>query len=319
VVNDLTGLAEGRGQEGITALAALASRTFEPGLLSLGAPTQVANGHRSIQTGTKFGEMANIDAVRSHLILSPGTTLVVSFAISGQWPAMSFLALATLAIYGILGHNRTTIDLPTKAEFLEKQLYPPLESLAETMCIICRESPPNKPVLVGPCGHIFCKDCLNAWFEHTQCTCPLCTQPLFTLSDASAERRAKLLTALSSITLIAGLIVLWTTWGDYKDARSDGGCTTARLVALMATWLPNLCVIVLGYVVTVREEWKLTTEDWWARVDGHHLRFVRSGLQQRVLTGLMMTMSAWLVALGWCWSVGELPMYSAGPLLTPNR
>ncbi len=253
--------------------------------------------------------MANINTLLAQPILSPGATLAVSFAISGQWPAMSFLALATLAIYGILGHQCTTTDLPTKAEFLETELPSPVEVSAETICIICRDSPPTKAVLVGPCRHIFCKDCLDAWFEHKQFTCPLCTRPLFTLFDASAERRARLLTALSFITLIAGLVVLWTTWGDYKDARSDGRCTTARLVALMATWLPNLCALVLGYVVTVREEWKHTTEDWWARVDGHHFYFVRSGLQQRVLTGLMMMMGAWLVAVGWCWSVGELPMY----------
>ncbi len=259
--------------------------------------------------GTKPCEMANINTLLTQPILSPGTTLAVSFAISGQWPAISLLALATLAIYEILGHKYATTDMPTKPDFLKNQLSSPLETSADTMCIICRDSPPTEAVLVSSCRHIFCKDCLDAWFEHSQFTCPLCTRPLFTLFDESAERRAKLLTALTSITLIAGLVVLWTTWGDYKDARSDGRCTTARLVALMATWLPNLCALVLGYVVTVREEWKHTTEDWWARVDGHHFYFVRSGLQQRVLTGLMMMMGAWLVAVGWCWSVGELPMY----------
>ncbi|TKA79455.1 hypothetical protein B0A55_04221 [Friedmanniomyces simplex] len=255
--------------------------------------------------------MATTNIVRAAAMLRQhpvaATVVLAALAISKQWPAISLLTLATLAIYRhLLGLKRVTTDLPSKASFLENHLSSPTEFPTDTTCIICRDSPPTNPVLATPCSHIFCQECLHAWFAHSQFTCPACARPLFTLFDATAEKRAKLLTALSLVTFGASLTTGWTTRIDYNGDYNDGLYVAVTCIGGMAQWLPQFSALVLLYVVTVREEWSFTTEDWWGRVDGHHFEFVSGWLQRGVLTGFMIMMGAWLVAVGWCWSVGEL-------------
>jgi len=52
---------------------------------------------------------------------------------------------------------------------------------SHTDCPVCaKEFEPNMPVALLPCGHYFCKACIQEWMNMTEqnCTCPLCRHDL---------------------------------------------------------------------------------------------------------------------------------------------
>ena len=48
------------------------------------------------------------------------------------------------------------------------------------MCSICLNTKISNRVIT-PCDHMFCRDCLNKWFEMKKYSCPLCRNKFYTI------------------------------------------------------------------------------------------------------------------------------------------
>ena len=45
-------------------------------------------------------------------------------------------------------------------------------------CIVCYNDIDDKDKCITNCNHIYCKDCLNVWFDRGNVECPMCRVPV---------------------------------------------------------------------------------------------------------------------------------------------
>jgi len=45
-------------------------------------------------------------------------------------------------------------------------------------CIVCYNDIAYKDKCITNCNHIYCKDCLNVWFDRGNVECPMCRVPV---------------------------------------------------------------------------------------------------------------------------------------------
>ena len=48
----------------------------------------------------------------------------------------------------------------------------------DVTCIVCYNTIDDKDKCVTNCNHIYCKDCLNKWFDRGNVECPMCRVPV---------------------------------------------------------------------------------------------------------------------------------------------
>ena len=86
-------------------------------------------------------------------------------------------------------------SLPSKAEFIAHHVTPTSDI---DSCGICLEElglDTDDTVALAPCGHIFCRVCIQSWFDSSRPerdTCPTCRRVLFTIEPLTPEQIARL-------------------------------------------------------------------------------------------------------------------------------
>lgn len=51
-----------------------------------------------------------------------------------------------------------------------------MDETINNSCIICFNNIPKELLCITNCNHIYCKDCLNIWFDRGERTCPMCRE-----------------------------------------------------------------------------------------------------------------------------------------------
>ncbi|KAK5125944.1 hypothetical protein LTR85_011299 [Meristemomyces frigidus] len=99
-------------------------------------------------------------------------------------------------------------EAPVRQQFFAHH-YKHLLALIYDECIICRDEP-TAPVQVQPCGHIFCHEHIQEWFDRGNRRCPQCTRELFVEAHSKLEILSKLSVAMTHLNLIitSGLLLL---------------------------------------------------------------------------------------------------------------
>jgi hypothetical protein len=49
---------------------------------------------------------------------------------------------------------------------------------SDNTCIVCYNDIDDKDKCITNCNHIYCKDCLNVWFDRGNVECPMCRVPV---------------------------------------------------------------------------------------------------------------------------------------------
>lgn len=49
---------------------------------------------------------------------------------------------------------------------------------SDNTCIVCYNTIENRNICTTNCNHIYCKSCLNEWFNRGNVDCPMCREPV---------------------------------------------------------------------------------------------------------------------------------------------
>uniref|UniRef100_A0A7S1VM24 RING-type domain-containing protein n=1 Tax=Grammatophora oceanica TaxID=210454 RepID=A0A7S1VM24_9STRA len=72
--------------------------------------------------------------------------------------------------------------------YLEIQTYRKLGGCHEDCPICLNEFAPTSQISYGPCGHIFCKECIAQWLDKGEHSCPCCRSQIVTPFYAYVSR-----------------------------------------------------------------------------------------------------------------------------------
>ena len=82
---------------------------------------------------------------------------------------------------------------------------------SEDTCIVCYNSIDDKDKCITNCNHIYCKDCLNVWFDRGNVECPMCREPVKSYLNDSTNHKIIVLKEQSQ-----NMVLIQTNTG-YED------------------------------------------------------------------------------------------------------
>lgn len=110
-------------------------------------------------------------------------------------PRLPFsLAIAYLIWVSTPG-SFSSLTLPRHSEFMRTLVFPPGEESEE--CKVCWDDKDRLAQM--PCGHRFCKNCLQLMGQGFQTACPMCRVPLFSRHDRLMFIVSKSAVAISGV------------------------------------------------------------------------------------------------------------------------
>lgn len=219
--------------------------------------TDQCTGLSEREPGTVFRSTS----IRKRIMLPLQTlTSIVLCALPLQWPYKKWsdisrdLLASLLCIYG---HSLTKISsrlpfslavayvvwvstpgsfswltLPRHSEFMRNLTLSPSEEPEE--CKVCWD---EHRLAQMPCGHRFCKNCLQLMGEQFQTSCPMCRVPLFSRHDRAMFVVSKSAVAISAVNLAiyALRVIREVQAGKYALAVVSIGSTLPMIFHLLFT------------------------------------------------------------------------------------
>ena len=159
------------------------------------------------------------------------------------------------AILTYATNKNASRDLPTLQQLLA-DLKGPADRSTTAECLICRDAYTSPLQL--PCSHIYCRDCIRAWFEREQNRCPQCQRPLFqfgrTFSALTVQIMFCGIVVFTSSNLL-GLVLLYSR-------RSKAGSGIFEKAVTMSTLGVDLYVG-LAIVALAWQAVKIDGANWW--------------------------------------------------------
>lgn len=111
-------------------------------------------------------------------------------------PRLPFSLAIAYVVWVSTPSSFSSLTLPRHSEFMRNLVFPPSEEPEE--CKICWD---DARLAQMPCGHRFCKRCLQLMGEQFQTTCPMCRVPLFSKHDRMMFIVSKSAVAISAVNL----------------------------------------------------------------------------------------------------------------------
>lgn len=117
-----------------------------------------------------------------------------SHSITTLPPRLPFSLAIANVVWVSTASSFSSLTLPRHSEFMQSLVFPPSEEPEE--CKICWD---DALLAQMPCGHRFCKSCLQLMGEQFQTSCPMCRAPLSSKHDRMMFIVSKSAVAISAV------------------------------------------------------------------------------------------------------------------------
>ena len=138
----------------------------------------------------------------------------------------------------------SSLTLPRHSEFMRNLVFPPTEKPED--CKVCWD---EKRLAQVPCGHRFCKSCLQLIGERFQTACPICRTPLFSRYDRMMFMVSKGAVAIASVNLAIYSLRL---------VRELQASKYALAIVSLGSMSPMVFYLVFAFY-----QCRQKGEDWW--------------------------------------------------------
>lgn len=170
---------------------------------------------------------------------------IYGHSLTGTPPRLPFsLAVAYVVWVSTPGSFRS-LTLPRHSEFMCNLTLPPNEEPEE--CKVCWD---DVRLARMPCGHRFCKRCLQLMGEQFQTACPMCRVPLFSRHDRAMFIVSKSAVAISALNL--------AIYAPLKVLREVQAGKYALVVISLCSTLP-----MIFHLLFTTYQCRKKGENWW--------------------------------------------------------
>ncbi|KAK5167621.1 uncharacterized protein LTR77_007320 [Saxophila tyrrhenica] len=240
------------------------------------------------------------------------------------FPLTGLYAAAIASIYLFLRHehrfNRFLLictppapdaHLPSRKEWTANgglKPVPPGERRDDEHCPICYDAYQD-PMQIKPCGHIFCKECVDAWHERHS-TCPQCTITLWRSEPSHESRLEKLAMFTAAEAIVAYPLTpyaLGVCLAHHFSPFSGPVSTVATILIPASCFCGTIMLFATSYGLTIMlRRRRAQGGNWWGGELDEQMQFA-------------LGMSFWFfsIVLGW-WVLGMafvVGLYSWGTVL----
>lgn len=169
---------------------------------------------------------------------------IYGHSFTGTPPRLRFSLAVAYVVWVSTPGSFSSLILPRHSEFMHNLTISPDDELEE--CKVCWD---DARLAQRPCGHRFCKRCLQLMGEQFQTSCPMCRVPLFSRHD-----RAMFVVSKSAVAISAGILDIYAL----RVMREVQAGKYALAVVSLGSTLP-----MIFHLLFTIYQCRKKGENWW--------------------------------------------------------